>query len=244
MVEDSGDTITIILHLRRVDGKIVPYRLWVDATKPLVKVREARPEHLPDWCPELHINNAGFFCLGYGADAPALVVDAVSADKWWSILISFLKLQERAKGLRRWPNGNVWAHGGAAKFQAAAEQLAAGLDAASIWTALRTGHLKVKKHKGRFLRVMAGAERLYSVWDKAADGKLRIVNVRRPCLCGSNRSMHKCADHADLAVMLALALLNMKSAETDFWTYWMSRKCCGRVETCPLLKKDAVAIAA
>ena len=242
-MEDCGDTFTIVLRLRRVDGKIVPYRLWVDASTPSVRVREASPEHFPEWCPELHINEGGFFCLGYGVDAPRHVVDLASAENWWAILISFLKLQERARRLRRWPNDNVWAHGGAARFQEASEWFAANLNV-SLLTALKTGKLKVENHNGRFLRAMAGRTRLYSVWDAAPPSSRRIVNVRRPCLCGSKRPMHRCADHAELAVMLALADLRLKSEEAGFWTFWKDRKCCGRIDTCPLMKNEGAAIAA
>ncbi|MDP2123927.1 MAG: hypothetical protein Q8J92_06050 [Parvibaculum sp.] len=237
MVEDRGDTFTVLLYLRRADGRIVPYRLWIDARTVEVEVREAVPDRLPTWCPELHINNGGLFCLGYGADAPDPVTSAEAADNWWGIVISFLKLQERAKRLKRWPNGNAWAHGGAAKHQAAADKIAAAFDA-GLYAQLRAGHLRVEMHKGRFLRVMAGEKHIYSVWN---DAEPRIVNVRRPCMCGSGRPMNRCGNHADLAAGLASALSNMVSATAGFWDSFQNRKCCERTNTCPLLEKEKVA---
>jgi hypothetical protein len=243
MIEDRGDTFTVMMHLRRVDGRSVDYRLWVDASSQTVDVREVVPDRLPAWCPDLHVDTGGLFCLGYGDDAPPPVTDGESAEKWWGILFSYLTLQERARNLGHWPNDNAWAHGGAAKHQAAAERLSAGLSA-DLMAALRAGRLSARKNKSQFLRVIAGGKKIYSVRADGGDGKPRIVNVRRPCLCGSGKAMTICSDHAVRAARLAMALLNMKNAETLFWELNKDRDCCGRASTCPLLKKEGAAIAA
>ena len=240
MLEDGGDTFTVLVRLRRVDGKITPYRLLVDAAKPKVRVREKEPKLLPTWCPELHINDGGWFCLGYGDDAPGPVTDPQTADQWWGIVISVLRLQERARALKRWPNGNVWAHGGAAGFQSIAEEMANAISS-ELWAALRNGLIVARKHSKRSVRVMAGAGRLYSIWDGE---KTQVVNLKRPCLCGSGKPMKKCGNHAKAAAMLALALAGMERATAGFWKHFKEQPCCGKSTTCPLQDNKEAAKAA
>ena len=240
MLEDGGDTFTILVRLRRVDSKIVLYRLLIDATKLDVLVREKKPEHLPIWCPDLHINDGGWFCLGYGADAPDPVSTPEAADRWWGILVSFLRLQERARGLKRWPNNNAWAHGGAAGFQAIAEEMANAISP-ELWSALRNGQITARKDNKRSVRVMAGPERLYSVWDGE---KPQVVNLKRPCLCGSGTPLKKCGKHARAAATLAAALAGMERATVAFWKHFDDQPCCGRSTTCPLQNNKEAAQAA
>ncbi|HET7086951.1 MAG TPA: E2 domain-containing protein [Rhizomicrobium sp.] len=221
--------------MRRVDGRITHYRLLIDATTARVRVREKEPELLPAWCPELHINEGGYFCLGYGADAPDPVTSPKTADNWWFIVNSFLRLQERARGLRRWPNGNAWAHGGAAGYQAIAEE-AANFLSAGLWAALREGRIRAHRHNKRSLRVTQSVGRLYTV--RTGD-KFQIVNVRQACLCGSGVAMKKCSDHAGHAVTLALALAGMEQALGAFWEIFKDRPCCGKTTSCPLQFREA-----
>lgn len=240
MLEDGGDTFAVLVRLRRVDGKITPYRLLIDATKPKVRVREKEPDLLPIWCPDLHINDGGWFCLGYGVDAPDPVADRQTADRWWGIVISVLRLQERARALRRWPNGNAWAHGGAASFQLVAEEMA-NVISAELWTALRNGNIIARKGGHRSVRVIARAVRLYSVWDGENP---QVMNLKRPCLCGSGRAMKKCGTHAQAAATLALALAGMERATAAFWKHFKDRPCCGKSTTCPLQDNTEAAKAA
>lgn len=211
---------------------MVPYQLWIDASEPIVRVREAVPDRLPRWCPELHINDGGFFCLGWGEDAPGPVTDTASADRWWQIVLSYLKLQERAAVKRRWPNNNAWAHGDAARFQWGAEQFAVAISS-NLWMALKTGRLTVVKKK-KFLRLLLDGERFCSI--TIGDGG-RVVNLRRRCLCGSGRILRNCDNHGRMAVGLVRALRGQEYAETSFWDSFKHKKCCGRVKGCPLAGK-------
>lgn len=240
MLEDGGDTFTVLLHLRRVDGKFTPYHLLIDATKSRVRIREKEPDLLPAWCPDLHINDGGWFCLGYGDDAPDPVMTPEMADRWWGIVVSVLRLQERARALKRWPNGNAWAHGGAAGFQAIAEEMANAISA-EFWAALRNGRFTVRKHRKRSVRVLAGTDRLYSVWD---GDKPQVVNLMRPCLCGSGTPIKKCGKHAHAAATLAMALAGMQRATAAFWKHFKDQPCCGKSTTCPLQDNREAAKAA
>lgn len=218
---------------------MVPYKLWIDATEPIVEVREFIPDRLPQWCPELHINNGGYFCLGWGKDAPGPVTDTASADRWWSIVLSYLKLQERAAIKRRWPNNNAWAHGDAAQYQSYAEQFAAVISS-KLSRALKAGRLTILKKK-QFFRLMLDGERLYSIITGDIN---RAINLRRRCLCGSDHILRNCENHAQMAVGLVQALRGRKYAESLYWESFKHKKCCGRIKGCPLAEKHDVELVA
>lgn len=91
-------TLNILINLQRVDGKIIPYQLKINATKGnKVVVSEVITQLLSMCCPERHINSDGTFCLYWEDDIDLGITDIDKATLWWQTLISFLLKQERAK---------------------------------------------------------------------------------------------------------------------------------------------------
>lgn len=201
----------------------------MDAKTPWVTVREESPDRLPLFCPELHVNEGGIFCLGWGTEAPGRVTDLESAEHLWASVLNFLKLQERAANLKRWPNPLAWAHGGGAAHQAVAEQCAARLGT-EFSAALLAGRLRVTRGRKGFLRLLEDDRRVYSISDATG----QVATLRRPCLCGSSKVLRSCSDHAKAAAQLVRSIEETAKAERRFWKFYKDMPCCGRVAGCPL----------
>lgn len=227
-----GGEILAQVDLRRADGKIVPYRLLIDARNPRVSVREERPERLPGFCPDRHINPDGSFCMNWDEEDPVHVTDMLSAEHWWDLLLAYLWRQERASKTGRWA-GRAWAHGVAAEQQRLAQRCATALGS-EFTKALEAGRLSVSRSKGgsgRFLQLRNNGQRVYSVWEK----EKRVATLRRRCVCGGSKlPLVGCRDHARQAADLALALLRWEEAERRFWQGMKDEPCCGTMKTCPL----------
>ncbi len=231
VVERDGGHLVVAVSLRRPDGRTTRYSLAVDARTIEPKVREKTPQNLPAFCPNRHINQDGSFCMSWRAADPNCVTDEASARKWWGLLLKFLRLQEVATQLRRWPNKRGWAHGAAAEAQRRAEICAMALGPA-IEHALGAGRLRVirSSRQPRFLRLEDGGRRLYAVWREAK----RVATLRQRCFCGSGRPLRSCADHADRAAELVAALEAWKAGEHAFWSHLRGHTCCGTLSECSL----------
>jgi hypothetical protein len=225
----AGDTLFVVVRLRRTSGKIVPYRLRIEADSPEPRVREETPERLPTLCPNRHINIGGYFCLSFPSEDPLPVWDADSARAWWARLLKFLNLQETATALRRWPTTREWAHGDAARHQGRAELCAAALGP-KLTEALDRRRLTARRSGSVFFQVLNGKTRLYSVWSK----EHRVATLRQACFCGSGLPIVACGDHAKRAAELPFALLAWSKAEEEFWCYARGQTCCGTLRDCPL----------
>lgn len=231
VLRQSGGELLVAAALRRSDGRVVPYALSIDARSTVPKVREQTPDRLPGFCPDRHINADGTFCMGWQAADPLNVVDPTAAGEWWARLLKFLRLQELATKLRRWPGGHEWAHGDAAIPQRRAEICAKALGPA-FEQALTARRLKVAKRRGRagFKALMHGERRLYSVLIIPE----RVATLRQACFCGSGRTLLSCSDHADRAAELVSAIEAWERAEKEFWQLASARTCCGSLAACPL----------
>ena len=225
----AGESLFVVVRLRRPSGKIVPYRLRIEAVSSEPKVREETPENLPTFCPNRHINVGGYFCLSFPSQDPLPVLNADSAGAWWARLLKFLNLQETASALRRWPTTREWAHGDAAGHQCRAELCAAALGP-RFTEALDRRRLTAKRSGTAFLQVRDGEKRLYSVWSK----ERRVATLRQACPCGSGLPIVACGDHAKRAAELSFALLAWTKAEGEFWDYARTQPCCGALRDCPL----------
>lgn len=230
VLEQDGGHLVVAVSLRRPDGRTALYELAVDARTSEPKVSEKTSKKLPSFCPNRHINQDGSFCMSWRAAEPNCVTDEASAQEWWALLLKFLRLQEIATQLRRWPNNHAWAHGAAAEAQRRAEICAMALGSA-IEQALTAGRLSVTRTSGqRFVRLEDGSRRLYSVWREAK----RVATLRQRCFCGSGRPLRSCADHADRAAELVTALEEWEASEREFWSELRGRTCCGTLIECPL----------
>ncbi|RWG07847.1 E2 domain-containing protein [Mesorhizobium sp.] len=232
-----GSTATrldVRLPVVRTSGAVLPFALRVESDHGLLTVRELEPRHLPDFCPERHINDGGTFCL-YWTPVDGIEIDGPdAATEWWSTVVAFLKLQLRAANLRRWPNRRGRAHGNAAQYQHAAEEFARQLGLEDVFL---DGGLRVVKGSrggfGRVLRLLRDGQKFLSVWQEID----RVVTVRRPCICGQNhppKAMVCCADHAAVAAQLVSAIDKMQQLETAFMKAYADRRCCGTMDDCPL----------
>ena len=229
----AGFDLTLALAVRQSDGRIAPYRLLVEAGRHVVRVREATPLRLPTECYERHITPGGWFCMNHPSADPLEVVDAPSAQRWWDVLLGYLRRQEQAARTKRWP-GRAWAHGRAATAQWAAERAAAALGA-GFDAALAAGRLKVvasRKGGGPFLELWRDGRRLYSVWSEPR----RVATLRQSCLCGSGRPLRACGDHAHQAAELACELMRWVKEEARFWEREKGGVCCGTMKSCPRRK--------
>lgn len=77
---------------------------------------------LPENCIQRHMNTDGSFCIGY--EAPSSVTDLPSAQRWWELLLGYLRCQDIADLTRRWPPNRGLSHGDAAAIQLKAEVIA------------------------------------------------------------------------------------------------------------------------
>jgi hypothetical protein len=231
VLQRHGGDLQVAVGLRRPDGRIIRYALAVDARTREPKVREKAPENLPAFCPDRHINRDGSFCMNWQSADPIYVTDETSAREWWSRLLKYLRLQEAAKQLRRWPSKLAWAHGAAADAQRRAEVCSIALGPA-FQDALAAKRLRVTRRSGqpKFVRLEDDGRRLYSVWIHAK----RVATRRQRCLCGSGRPLCSCADHADRAAELVTVLEAWAAGERAFWRQFDGRACCGTLSSCPL----------
>ena len=108
--------LSVLINLKRVDGKTVPYQLEIHAVKNNKVVVSELTQLLPKCCPERHINSDGTFCLSWQDDIDLSIIDIEKAAFGGKhLLASYLNKNEFIK--RQWPDQNAWAHGSAAKFQ-------------------------------------------------------------------------------------------------------------------------------
>jgi hypothetical protein len=240
VVRRERQGLLLDIALRRVDGRCVPYRVLVGASGACLIAREETPLRLPPFCPERHINFDGTFCMDWHPGDVMEVVNAESAGRWLATLLQFLRHQERARRLRRWPDRHAWAHGGAAAHHQRAEDFASRLGQQFIRD-LRNGRLEVVRWRkgmsanGPSLRFYRDGQRIYSVWERYE----RVIGLRRPCVCshsGNRRRLpiRSCGDHAQAAAGLALALQNWKLEEERFWREMKGIVCCDTIDECRL----------
>lgn len=205
-VTSVPQTATLDLPIRLVDGRTLPYKLHLRQDGEWIEARESTPHHLPGFCPERHINYDGTFCLFYAGANPLPVSDEPSARAWLETIYKYLKLQERARTLRRWPNGSAWAHGDAARHQLRAQKAASAISG-KIANDLAVNQLGLKRRKSKerpILDVISGTVPLFSVWEKSR----RVINQKRRCFCGlygrrRPKRIRRCHDHAKQATELA-----------------------------------------
>jgi hypothetical protein len=240
----DGETLELKIGLLRADGLEVPYTIIASSTGETVKAKEKSPVRLPSFCPERHINPDGSFCLYWEGDARLEVTDESSATVWWETLYQFLRHQERAAKLRRWPTAGGWAHGDAARFQKRAIASAEGLGSEFL-QALLLGRLQVRawpllrKNRDSTLRMYRDGVHIYSIWSNQA----QVLNRKQRCFCQRKKGkralrLRSCGTHAADAANLAKAIHEWKKSEIRFWNQVEGRRCCRTCERCPLADRE------
>ncbi len=233
----SDSSAILELPVKLVDGRILHYRLLLRQDGEWVSAREETPNHLPSFCPERHINLNSTFCLYYSAANRLTVVDETSAQAWLETVYKYLKLQERARMQRKWPNSDAWAHGDAARHQLRAQIAAAALND-EISAALAENRLTInrRRSKGRpILEVWIGDTHVYSVWESYK----KVINQKKRCFCGKSglrrpKRLRGCGHHAQQASELALAIRDWEDEEDRYWKGMQNQTCCGTCDACPL----------
>ena len=216
------------------------YLIKVDATDAWIAAREVTPVRLPAFCPERHINPGGSFCLFWAEEEPLRIESTDSAGTWWSKLLVFLRRQESARALRRWPGKeDSRAHGEeAARYQAYAERLAAEMGP-RFAARLREGRFRVNRkppHGRERLRLTLDGRRFVSVIDSLP----RVITLRQRCKCDgaitSKLPLRSCGNHAQALARFALSLERQEQAEKRFFAEIRAAnlKCCGTIDDCPL----------
>jgi hypothetical protein len=228
------DKLLLTLDVPHVDGVRMLYRIVVSADGPHLSAHEESTSRcLPEFCPERHIVDDGFFCMYWSGELTFTVTDSDSAARWLNLLLNFLRLQRRAAKRRRWPNQETWAHGRAAVHQQRAELTADKLGP-ELRIAVDARELSTSSEAGGALRVLQGNQPLFSVW--------RSPNRRDRCghrlACAAEFGAHKRkithGARAELLEELALALLQWEADENKFWLHHQGRVCCGTIDNCPL----------
>lgn len=237
---NDENSAELSVKLRRVDGRDVSYVIEVWSERNTLRAKESTCNHLPSFCPERHINSGGSFCLYWEGSEQLDVVDEASARIWMETLIQFLRLQERAAKMRRWPSRKAWAHGNAAKYQLQAMEAAVVLGI-PFPAKIEEGALTIiaRPRRGRntdsIVEVEQDGVHLFSIWKT----RRMLVNNRKKCFCcisGLRRPKRigRCKNHAAAALALAEALLGWDAEEKKFWDSWQGSTCCGTCNECPL----------
>lgn len=233
----SETSALLDLPVKLVDGQVRSYSLRLIQHDKRLTVREEVPRHLPTFCPERHINPGGTFCLYFDQAADLRVLDETSADAWLETIYRYLKLQERVRLRREWPNKETWAHGEAAYHQLQAQMAAAELGRAFV-TALADDAVQLRErtsNRRQILEVWVDEKHTYSVWVQ----EQRVMRLKQRCFCERSgarlpRRLRRCGDHAEQAAKLAFALYKWKEAEEAYWQAMRDQQCCDTCDHCPL----------
>jgi hypothetical protein len=201
----------------------IPIEITV-SEKGKLQAREFPAYRWPTFCPQRHINEGGYLCLGM-SEVP-IVKDDESAKSWWRVLVAHLSLQFTADATRVWPPHLEWDHGSAGDTQEKMEKLA---QKQGLLEAVRQAHFYSQGW-------LAGElPRLTKTGD-------RLVNGRAPCPRGCTMRKHpilrRSCEKRDLVYWL-VKLERLKRAQSaSFWDSVKGKPCCGQMKNCPLRKES------
>lgn len=189
------------------------FQLEIHEKKGAISVRERVPT-LPLFCPERHIVQHGYFCLGLDVSSPKSLEQAAV---WWLSLLRYLELQMNADAAGTWPEKHAWRHGIAWVWQKVLEDLIRQADPGFI-ESLETGRIR-----------LLDDDRLPIFWVRNDDLEGRVPKPLREGR--RNRQRHR-----DLMFKIGLVLTRMTEAEGQFWDYEKAsgRVCCKTMINCPL----------
>lgn len=174
---------------------------------------------LPQCCPELHVNGDSSFCL---ARRGYRVADPGEVAAFWQDLGEFLVNQRHAARRGRWPAGRWLSHGpDAANRQVEAEAIAARLGIGDDYAAC------LEADEGWIAEMARLPGRRIG----------RSEPCPRGCRDGAGRKVpHRQCRHGS-AIQRIVAIERSRRAAHDVYFGALrrsGRKCCGRVQGCPL----------
>lgn len=240
-VNVDNDHVSFDVTPPSVSGAPAPtYRLRVDVVGDYAKVRELQPTLLPAYCPERHINIDGSFCLYWGEVEPLSISETQGAETWWMKVLTFLKRQQVANALRRWPaKADARAHGpDAALQQLIAEDAASklGPQFRALLTDFRLTSVRSRTGSEARLRLMLDGKRLVSVREHGRQLMTKRSRCKCDCADELRRPICACGDHETALTDITFALERLAKAEKEFFRLYTNsgRVCCGTMEDCPL----------
>jgi len=240
-VDVGNDHVIFDVTPPTVSGAPSPtYRLRVDVVGDYAMVRELLPTLLPAYCPERHINIDGIFCLYWGEVEPVSISETEGAETWWMKVLIFLKRQQVASALLRWPaKAEARAHGPDAALQQMIAENAAlklGPQFRTLLSDFRLTSVRSKTGAEPRLRLMLDGKRMVSVRERSR--QLMTKRLRCKCDCADELRLPTCAcsDHEKALTDITFALERLAKAEKEFFRSYANsgRVCCGTMEDCPL----------
>lgn len=252
LVDTAGSNHAVLLHdyhdravftVRPLLASGAPaqqYNIEIIEVGETVKAREAKPEILPCFCPQRHINHDGSFCL-YWAEVEAHTIDTPdAASEWWGKLLMFLLRQKAAAATRFWPGAaDERAHGPeAARFQVIAETKAShlGMSFAKAFRERRFSTISKNVGGQHRVRLLFDGRRLLSV----SKDRTRVMTLRQRCKCDEGRKsglpIAGCDEHDRTLAEIAIALDGWRVSEKDYFDSFkgLPFECCGTMDNCPL----------
>lgn len=242
-VSSAASLSKVSISIPRAGGDQHEIALELLATGNEVRVREHPPLRLPVFCPDRHLNDGGWFCLGWGSTAAPAIVDEESARAWWTAVIRFLQLQLAANERGVWVSeANDWAHGDAAKHQELAEA-AAEILGARFRNDLRARKFSVTREphaRGARLELRRDGRHVARV-TIGPPGRLKDRHVPCPCDDSNDVPVEACRDHAEHLIRFTTELWRWREGEAQFLRELARRgaACCGTLESCGL--REAIA---
>lgn len=200
------------------------YNLLIREVGNKVSVKECpNPKNLPQFCPDRHINSDGTFCIGFRAQE--IVTNQTAAERWWSLLSSFIACQETAHSRRTWPDYAWLSHGEeAAELHLQAENLAADLGLSDLYREDLQGNTNAIS---KFCR-------------KVNPKTMRLVNGRSSCVCGREDRRGRPLARRDCCrqelACLPVLEKRRRDAVKEFWKQVADQTCCETMNDCPLSK--------
>lgn len=233
----NDNRIIFELKFYRDDGRPDKVELEVVQMSDLLFVK-ATNDRYPDLCPNRHINQDGWFCLGLSEDISQLTIQ-----QWVNNLKLFLDAQHKCEKMRVWPRDSEikeWAHGDAAKYQKIVEQYYGQFKENCLGLILE--QLSVVE-----VNSVKCDKKLYHVY---ADDELilvgdqnQVLNKRYACICdphglNKHQSIGKYSDQCSKVVfMVAINDYLLHKAEKEFWDSFGKQICCNTMKNCNF-KKD------
>lgn len=189
----------------------------------------------PNLCPNRHINNGGYFCLGLYEDLINLPVE-----KWVIKVKYFLEAQHKCEINRVWPIDDFkqWAHGNAANYQKIVER---------YYEQFKNNVLCLTLEQLKVVELKSDKKTIYHVYannDRILVGnKDKVLNKRYTCICDKHgkkkhKTIGKCPKKcAEVIFMVAINDFLLDKTEQEFWDNLKKNSdciCCNTMNICEL----------
>lgn len=228
------DENTIIFELKFYtdggDARIV--ELKVHAENNVLKVKATNGRY-PNLCPNRHINNGGFFCLGLYEDLTNLPIE-----KWVRTVRYFLEAQHKCEINGVWPNDDFkqWAHGDGANYQKIVER---------FYEEFKNNVLGLTLEQLKVVELNSDKKTIYHVYANdeliLVGNEDQVLNKRYTCICDNHGlkkhiSIGKCPKScAKVIFMVVINDFLLDKAEQKFWDSFRRDGedfCCNTMKRC------------